>query len=222
MMKEMGVRLPSAGSEDVEMLEPTKRKLEEEDAGIDETVAKRGRKNAAEKKRKKGDYDDDGNVAKREKDAMDLLVQQRLDELQGKKTYKVPRRKTRADVDRKIVHELRDVYKDKLKRQAGRQGLRDMEQEDMDYEQEEPPAPSPSPRRALSTVKEKEEEEEEVNEDSQVPSSRGKKRPLEEGRKILVGKRRARPQSRSVSQKRTLDIGDDEEVRGDVRRRGKR
>ncbi len=157
MMKDMGVRLPSAGSEDVEMLEPTKRKLEEEDAGIDETVAKRGRKNAAEKKRKKGDDDDDGNVTKREKDAMNLLVQQRVDELQGKKTYKVPRRKTWADVDRKIVHELRDVYKDKLKRQAGQKGLRDMDQEDMDYEQEELPAPSP-PRRALSTVKEEEEE----------------------------------------------------------------
>ncbi len=62
-----------------------------------------------------------------EKRAMNLLVQQRLDELQGgKKTYNVPTKTTVDDVDRRIVHEMRDVYKDAIARQAGRQGLRGM------------------------------------------------------------------------------------------------
>ncbi len=56
----------------------------------------------------------------RERDAMRHLVDNRLRELQGLgSAAEVPR-----DIDRKIVHEMRDVYKDALREQAAGRGLR--------------------------------------------------------------------------------------------------
>ena len=141
-MREQGVRIP----EDVEMLElpdpppeevslppeidgdvPMRRRRRVPIGGVRGIDPKPGRgKPGPSKKRERDDDDDDDDPnsrANKEKKAMSLLVQQRLDQLQGKKPFKVPAA-TQPDVDRSIVHELRDNYRDEVREQAARQGLR--------------------------------------------------------------------------------------------------
>ena len=153
-MKEQGVKLPAEGNQDVEMMSVISEEEATTPAAAadfpDDVPMPRARRTpvggrrgrggkktggpprpppGGRKKRGRGDDDDnddddDADVQNRERDAMNLLVQQRLDELQGgRKTYKVPR-ETPQDVDRRIVHELRDVYRDEVADQAARQGMR--------------------------------------------------------------------------------------------------
>ncbi len=235
-LKKRGISLPAAGTEDTEMLETTKRKMED---GVEPAVA-------TKRKREASEADDEG--AKR---AMKMLVQQRLDELHGgRKTYKLPR-KTKKDIDRKIVHEMRDNYKDEVRRQAAKQGLRGDGEGIVDIEMEAAPdAPEKISRRVSKRDLDDDEWEDIVDErpvgrrrkvvakrrsaasrrgDEFVRRARkdrvsplvGKKRPLteevaaleedgDEGDRVMLKARRrgrAPPRPRSTAVKRERDFG---------------
>ncbi len=206
-LKEQGIDVPATGYEDVEMTEvPPPPEVPD-----------------VEMKEVEDEENADNSLEGAEDAAMTLLVQQRLDELQGgKKTYKVPRR-SKADIDRKIVHELRDVYKEEVKDRAARRGLRGKTTESVERDKEEgeglakqevkrepEPEPELEPPRAKRTLQEYEDAVKKVKKEylEETPPQPGRRR-----------RERSPPAPRLPAVKRPLDDDDDDDEGGGVRTR---